>query len=86
MRVKVWSGDGKTYLGEGKLVDRETVYFWEDGDGILSIDPPTEPPPEDVIEQMEQKGYTLIEWPSNPKIILDDGTIVYGCQVWWKRA
>ncbi len=83
-RVKVWSGDAKTYLGEGELMGEETVYFWHVGDQILSLPPANLPPPPEIVEHMADEGYELIEMPDNPKILLDMGEVVYGCQVWWK--
>ena len=35
---------------------------------------------------MELHGWELDALPSNPKIELDSGEVVYGCQVWWTRV
>jgi hypothetical protein len=84
-RVQVWDGDGKTYLGEGELIGESKTYFWLVGDHIESLSPADERPPQWLIDEMENKGHKLIALPSNPKIQLDNGRIVFGCQVWWKR-
>lgn len=76
-RVRVWNGDRSEFLGEGEYVGEVTVYFFETEGGISSAGNAEEKPegvPEDKI----------IEAPNNPKIILDGGRVVYGCQVWWE--
>lgn len=75
IRVQVHSGDGKTLLGNGTYVEDVTVYVVRHEDGISSAKFAEEPPEgmEDVAEVVS----------SNPKIILDSGEVVYGCQVWW---
>lgn len=78
-RVKVWNGDKSEYLGEGKCIDAVTVYIVKTEDGISSSDNPEEKPwgvDEDDI----------LELSNNPKILLDNGQIVYGCQVWWEHV
>jgi hypothetical protein len=78
-KVKVWNGDRSEYLGEGTYVGETTVYFVRTDDGIQSASNAEERPqgvPEDQI----------IEAPGNPKIVLDSGRTVYGCQVWWEPA
>lgn len=81
MRVQVWSGDQSEFLGHGEVVGLVTVYFIAGGDGaIYSSENPEERPTEDVLRELEGE---VIESPENPKIRLDDGSHVYGCQVWW---
>ena len=77
MRVLVWSGDGQTYLGEGNYDEDVTVYFFEI-DGGISSNRNAEEKPEDLPEEK------IIKFDGNPKIVLDSGDIVYGCQVWWE--
>jgi hypothetical protein len=75
-RVNVWNGDRSEFLGEGEYVGDVTVYFFETEGGISSASNAEEKPegvPEDKI----------IEAPNNPKIVLDSGRVVYGCQVYW---
>lgn len=76
MRVKVMSGDGKVDYGLGTLVDFVTVYIGrrEGTDGIVSR------------RMAEEKFEGAIEAGGNPKIQLDNGQVVYGCQVWWEPA
>lgn len=76
--VKVWNGDQSEYLGEGILVGFVSVYIIRGPNGIRSVhDAETKPEgvPEEFFEKLD----------SNPKIQLDSGRIVYGCQVWWHR-
>ena len=73
-RVQVHSGDGKTFIGNGTYVGEVTVYIIRGNDSIFSAKNAEEiPEGTDVAEML----------PSNPKIELDSGEIVYGCQVWW---
>lgn len=82
MRVQVWSGDQSDFLGEGELVGEATVYFLACDDGsLISMNNPEERPPPELVAE---KGGEIIESKDNPKIRLDDGSFVYGCQVWWK--
>lgn len=80
-RVRVWNGDQSRYLGEGKYVGDVTVYAVKMPDGSITSEKnpevePTNPPEEGKI----------ICLPMNPKIILDSGETVYGCQVWWEKV
>lgn len=64
----------------GRYVGDVTVYFIAMPDGSLrSNHNAEEPPPENIIP----KGTRVVKSESNPKIILDSGDTVYGCQVWW---
>ncbi len=74
-RVQVHSGDGKTLLGNGTYVGNVPVYVIRTEWGLQSATLAEEPP-----EGMEDVAEYL---PSNPKIVLDSGKVVYGCQVWW---
>jgi hypothetical protein len=77
-RVEVWNGDRSQYLGKGRYVGDVTTYAILDADGALRSMKNAEKKPTKVPE-----GCEISELPNNPKIILDDGTVVYGCQVWW---
>lgn len=81
MRVKVRSGDGTEDLGEGWYVGDVTVWFIRHPDGHLSSAPDAEKPPP---VEMIPPGAELIKSEDNPKIKLDRGDTVYGCQVWWE--
>jgi len=80
-RVRVWNGDQTQYLGEGKYVGEADVYFIRRPDGsILSnhnaeIEPDPSEVPDDCV---------VVSSTGNPKIVLDNGDTVYGCQVWWE--
>jgi hypothetical protein len=85
IRVKVWDGSGKVDLGQGNYVGNVTVYFFRERDGALKSEALAENKPGvDQVAAALQRG--AIPWQSfgNPKIILDSGQIVYGCQVWWQ--
>lgn len=84
MRVNVWSGNGKDSLGQGTYVgDVPLYYFWMSDGSIRSLKDAEEKPPDELILEMIAIGGTLTVSPENPKIELDSGEIVYGCQVWW---
>jgi len=72
-RVAVWSGDGSEALGNGTYVDQVTVYVIPSPGGLSSYKCAEERPDLPNVEKIER----------NPKIRLDSGGIVYGCQVWW---
>lgn len=79
MKVRVWNGDQSEYLGEGEYVGEVTVYYMVMPDGSLQSLSNAEEKPDQIPD-----GATLQESPGNPKIILDNGKTVYGCQVWWE--
>ena len=81
MRVKVYDGSGENFLGFGNLVGKADVYLINMPDGsIKSLDNAEECPSEEFIKETEGE---LEKVSNNPKIILDNGKVVYGCQVWW---
>lgn len=82
-RVKVHSGDGQKFLGEGKYVGDVTVWFMRMPDGSLRSLKDAEKKP---LRHETPPGAMLLESPDNPKIVLDSGDVVYGCQVWWEPA
>lgn len=84
MRVKVISGDGKRDLGKGTMIARVPVYFVYLSDGtIMSQKDPSKRPAlwRQIIATL--LGGRLVVEPYNPKILLDTGEYVYGCQVWF---
>jgi len=86
MRVDVWDGAGKESLGSGTYVGDVPLYYFAISDGsIRSMKNAEEKPPDELIAQMEAEGAALTVSPCNPKIELDSGGVVYGCQVWWQR-
>ena len=74
-RVRVLGNDDNPLSEDGTYVGDVTVYIRVNADGTISShdEPESEP---------EGEGWKLIH--NNPKIILDSGQVVYGCQVWWK--
>lgn len=80
-RVDVFSGDGVTPLGKGTYVDDVAVYFLEMADGSLRSATNAEEAP--ALELIPE-GAKLHKTAKNPKILLDSGKTVYGCQVYWK--
>ncbi|GEM_PF-5745193 len=85
MRVKVYDGENRgKVIGRGAVIGKVTVYGFLMPDGSLTSPPNAEVRPDDAtISDMKSKGATLREIKENAKIVLDDGTTVYGCQVWW---
>jgi hypothetical protein len=81
MRVKVWNGDKSKFLGFGNYVSNVSVYAILMPNGTICSASNAEEKPESVPE-----GGVVRELPENPKIILDNGKIVYGCQVWWQNV
>lgn len=77
-RVRVKDGAGEKFIGEGTYVGRVTVYVVRTPDGRLLSNKIAETPPSAVPEE------SIFRIPRNPKIQLDNGEIVYGCQVWWE--
>lgn len=81
-RVKVMNGDQTVDLGLGTYVGEVPVYFIEMPDGSLRSLENAEIRPSD--EDAKALGGKVCEAGRNPKIVLDkDGTVVYGCQIWW---
>ena len=76
-RVAVFSGTSQTPRGQGTLLGYVTVFGWYEGDALKTYAAAEERPP------LVPDEY-VIKMPNNPKIQLDTGEIVYGCQVWWK--
>ncbi len=84
MKVEVFDGAGEDFLGFGSLVGKATVYAIAKPDGsIVSCKNAEERPSDEVIAE---HGGELITIKDNPKIVLDDGRVVYDCQVWWRKA
>ena len=80
LRVEVFSGNGKEFLGAGTMVGFVPVYIIRELDSIKGIysSHNAEVKPEGVPDEL------ITKIDSNPKIKLDDGKVVYGCQVYWK--
>ena len=87
IRVKVSSGDGRKYLGLGNLVGYPPVFMFRGPKGnLLSNKACEEKPSPELIQEMEEAGAKFVRLPANPKIELDNGDVVYGCQVYWSRV
>jgi hypothetical protein len=81
MRVRVYDDSGENYLGEGVYTGNVAVYFIVMPDGSLrSCSNAEEEPTPDMIPP----GAEVHKSDDNPKIVLDNGRVVYGCQVWWE--
>lgn len=78
MRVRVMDGANEQVLGEGKYVGDVTTYVALMPDGSIKSCLNAEDKPDPLPE-----GGVLHEIPNNPKILMDSGEVVYGCQVWW---
>jgi hypothetical protein len=81
-RVQVNMGDGVTPQGKGTYQGEVAVYYILMPDGSLHSKQDAEERP--TIEEIEAANGKLITSPGNPKIVLDNGDVVYGCQVWWE--
>jgi len=79
-RVRVWNGDQTEYYGEGNYSEDVEVYFCKMPDGEILSEANPEIPMKNIPE-----GGKLVKL-KNPKIVLDSGRIVYGCQTWWEQA
>lgn len=79
-RVSVFSGDQTQALGMGTYVGDVDVYFIVMPDGSLKSERNPEQPPD---PKFIPRGGRVTSAKANPKIKLDTGEIVYGCQVWW---
>lgn len=79
-RVRVSNGDRSKDLGLGTYVGDVPVYFIVMPDGSLQSRTNAEEPPSGP---EVPAGAQVVKSPDNPKIILDSGETVYGCQVWW---
>lgn len=83
-RVRVWS-EQSGFLGEGMHAGTATVYlFRTDGDHLFFVGNPSKMPADYLIEEVRRMGGELEIVEDNPRILLDSGDIVYGCQVWWE--
>jgi hypothetical protein len=74
-RVEVRDGTGANVLGLGTLVDHVMVYVKPGEKGDLSLQ---------SLRFAEQPFDGALPMGENPKILMDDGTFRYGCQVWWQ--
>lgn len=81
MRVVVTDGFQKNLLGEGTYEGRVKVYCFIMPDGSLeSLENAEEEPPPEMVPE----GAEVYCTEDNPKIRLDSGKVVYGCQCYWR--
>lgn len=81
MRVKVYDGTGQHFLGYGDLVGQADVHVIVMPNGSLqSLQNAEQEPTEDLVPE----GGIVKKIKNNPKIQMDDGSVKYGCQVWWE--
>ena len=81
MRVKVYDGAKQRVIGYGNYDNNTDVYVIVMPDGSLqSLRDAENKPPDDVVPE----GGIVKKISNNPKILMDDGSIRYGCQVWWE--
>ena len=62
-------------IGAIRNSDKDTAYIF--GYGVYAGD---EVPPDDVMGPFGRLGLYRAK---NPKLIMDDGTVVWGCECWW---
>ena len=62
-------------IGAIRNADANTVYVF--GFGVYSGD---EIPPDDVPGPFGRLGLLGVK---NPKLVMDDGTVIWGCESWW---
>jgi len=83
-RVRVWDGAYEKCLGEGVFQGNQPVSIFRMPDGSLkSFFDAERQPTEKEIAFFVGQGAQHETLPGNPKILLDTGDTVYGCQVWW---
>jgi hypothetical protein len=82
-KVKVMTGDGQTLVGYGTYTGNVKVYFLAMPDGNIQSLANAELP---IQEADVPPGAEVVEVADNPKIVMDDGKVVYGCQVWWEKV
>ncbi len=80
-RVRVWNGNKSELLGEGKYVGEATIYIIQMPDGSIQSLKNAEVEPDD---SEVPEGGVVHKVENNPKMLLDNGSYVYGCQVWWE--
>lgn len=78
-RVRVKDGSNTSVVGFGTYEGQVDVYVVKTAEGNLLSDSNAEVKPEYI-----PPGGVLVKLPNNPKIRLDNGKVVYGCQVWWE--
>lgn len=87
-KVRVLNGDGTKELGIGEYVADVDVHAFVKTSGkepqIKSLHDAECMPSDVQIKIMQRAGWTFQKIMNNPKIVMPDGTIHYGCQVWWE--
>lgn len=86
-RVECYVGDkkGLHHIGDGTFLGYVKVWmFVYPGGKIRTLENPEETPDPRWLSQLADLGVKITN-EDNPKIEMDDGTIRYGCQVWWRE-
>jgi hypothetical protein len=81
-RVIVYNGDNTKIIGHGTYIGRTKVWVYYMPDGSLRSASNAENKPNGPVPA----GAVLKQLDDNPKIVLDNGQVVYGAQVWWKEV
>jgi len=69
----------------GVYADDVEVHIFHMPDGIIvSLTDAEELPSPERVGQLLAAGAMHTVLTANPKIVMDDGSVVYGCQVWWQ--
>ncbi len=84
MKVKVLNGDGSAELGVGEYTRNVGVFVFVFPEGLRTVGDATVIPTLEVIEYHLKAGADLTYILDNPEIVMEDGSVVYGCQVWWE--
>lgn len=77
--VKVMTENGPVF---GRWVDNVTVYIIVGPEGVVLSKKLAEKRPTN--QEAAEIGGQIEKIDGNPKIILNSGKVVYGCQVWWE--
>ena len=86
-RISAISGDGKENLGKGWYVGNVNVYSFRDFStmSLHTLSNAEQRPSDQLIEAQSALGRELDILENNPKLVMDNGEVYYGCQVWWEE-
>lgn len=84
-RVHILSGDTKHDLGTGDFLGYVELHIIRKDDSYLFAEKDKNGNYPKAFQKEVDKGLeNVFVYELNPKIKLDNGGIVYGCQVWWE--